>query len=254
LKAGQSIGEYAYDLEVQQGINIAEAAAVTEGLQRYIYSSLPSLVDYGVGDKYKYLYHIASKPAIVKHISSKLPDLAKITSYIELSVYYELWSWGTALGPRKGDDGKYYVNYLSDGTVPVAQTSASMDTGPCVLALLKHTPGVTLSANSERLSYETYLRTLCEVKGLPYGGVNNIGFDAFAAGIPGPIGIELAENFAFLEDVAKLVAAGKKKLLLPEDVSFFFCLDFFLISFFMNWICIFFFVFLILFPLFLFER
>ena len=99
LKPGQTINEYAFDLEVSQGINIAEAAAATEGLERYIYSTLPAVSEYGAD--YKNLYHVESKPAIMKHVHEKLPELTKITSEIQLSVYYEIYMWGSAKTPKK---------------------------------------------------------------------------------------------------------------------------------------------------------
>ena len=55
---------------------------------------------------------------------------------------------------------------------------------------------------------------------MPYGGYDEITFEEFAKAIPVPsLGKELAENHVLLEDVYDAVKSGKKKLLLPQDVS-----------------------------------
>ena len=99
LKSGQTINEYCFDLEVQQGKNIADAAAKTAGLQRYIYSSLPDTSK--VKGNYKNLYHIYTKTEIMKYLRKTHPDLAKITSEIQLSIYYEIWYWKLLTSPQK---------------------------------------------------------------------------------------------------------------------------------------------------------
>jgi nucleoside-diphosphate-sugar epimerase len=39
LREGQSVSEYCYELELQQGKNIVDAAAMVPGLQRFVFSS-----------------------------------------------------------------------------------------------------------------------------------------------------------------------------------------------------------------------
>jgi len=41
VKPGQAMNEWAYEYEKQQGMNIFDAAAKTEGLQRLVFSTLP---------------------------------------------------------------------------------------------------------------------------------------------------------------------------------------------------------------------
>lgn len=95
------------------------------------------------------------------------------------------------------------------------------DVGPCVRALVDYQPKVTLSANSDMLSWTEMLKVFCEVKNLPYGGYDELDEEQIAKRFGGSpeVALEAVESLMFLEDIAECVKAGKKKLLLPEDVG-----------------------------------
>lgn len=100
--AGKRINEYAYDREVQQGQNIADAAAdpaVLKTLQRFVYSSLSNVRKWSRG-KYTLVYHFDSKAQVVEYIKNRHPDLNARTSTVQIGEYADNWR-NPALAPHK---------------------------------------------------------------------------------------------------------------------------------------------------------
>jgi hypothetical protein len=99
----KSIGEYAYDLEVQQGKNIADAAAeLVEGLDEvgFIVSTLSNARKCSKG-KYKEVWHFNSKADVFPdYLEEKYPKLAAKTSYLQTG--YFMTSWKLAPGNYVG--------------------------------------------------------------------------------------------------------------------------------------------------------
>ena len=86
VKPGQTMNEFCYDLEVQQGKNIAQAAAKVEGLERLVYSSLSDAKKWSKG-KYTWVYHFDGKAKAVEYIKEELPELAKKMSVLLVSFF-----------------------------------------------------------------------------------------------------------------------------------------------------------------------
>lgn len=86
VKSGQTINEWCYEYEVQQGKNIANAAATVKGLEQFIVSSLCDASKWSKG-KYTWVYHFDSKAHIVDFIKANLSELASKMSVVELGVY-----------------------------------------------------------------------------------------------------------------------------------------------------------------------
>ena len=98
LKDGQKINEYALDYEVKRAKNIAEAAAETEGLKRFITSALPN-ANLCTGGKLKHVYHFDGKATVVQYIKENLTELAKKMSVVYIGSY--MTNWGKGLQPRQ---------------------------------------------------------------------------------------------------------------------------------------------------------
>ena len=98
LKPGQTINEYCYDVEVQQGKNVADVAASMEGLDRFIVSALCDVKKWSRG-KYTSVYHFDSKARIVEYVKEKYPKLAEKMSVVQLGGYMN--NWKTGLKPTK---------------------------------------------------------------------------------------------------------------------------------------------------------
>jgi enoyl-[acyl-carrier-protein] reductase (NADH) len=90
----KSIGEYAYDLEVEQGKNIADAAAkVADGLDEvgFIVSTLSNARKCSKG-KYKELWHFNSKADVFPdYLKETHPVLAAKTSYLQTGYFMTSW-------------------------------------------------------------------------------------------------------------------------------------------------------------------
>ena len=100
LREGQIMNELCFDLEVQQGRNIADAAAKTETLERYIWSSLSDVKKWSKG-KYTWVYHFDSKAKVAEYIKEELPELAEKMSVLQIGLYATHWQSAPFLAPQK---------------------------------------------------------------------------------------------------------------------------------------------------------
>lgn len=99
-KPGQELVEYCYEVELQQGKNIADAAATVPNLFRYIFSSMANATTSSNG-KYAKLYHMDSKAEAAVYAQS-LPTLAGKFSQIQAPIYFQLpWEWRLPTTPKK---------------------------------------------------------------------------------------------------------------------------------------------------------
>ncbi len=89
-------------LEIDQGKNLADAAANVPGLERFVFSPLANVKKWSKG-KYTNMYHFDGKAAVVGYVESALPQLAAKMSQIQLGIYLDNWkSIGAAIyTPRK---------------------------------------------------------------------------------------------------------------------------------------------------------
>ncbi|GAB1315450.1 hypothetical protein MFIFM68171_05660 [Madurella fahalii] len=75
----------AMDVEVQQGINLALAASQTEGLEHYVWSTLPDIQSISQG---KYVVpHFEGKSRVDRYIRGELPELAEKTTFLWVTFY-----------------------------------------------------------------------------------------------------------------------------------------------------------------------
>jgi hypothetical protein len=93
---GKSIGQYAYELELEQGKNIADAVArEIDSLDEvgFIASTLCSARNSSKG-KYKELWHFDSKADIFpSYVEEKHPALARKTSYLHTGYFFTSWRY-----------------------------------------------------------------------------------------------------------------------------------------------------------------
>ena len=91
VKPGQTLNEYCYDFEVQQGKNVADAAATVENLDRFILSAL-SYTKKLSKEKYTHVYHFDAKAAIVEYVREQHPKLAAKMSVVQAGMYMSNWT------------------------------------------------------------------------------------------------------------------------------------------------------------------
>jgi hypothetical protein len=96
----QDITEYCFHVELQQGKNIADAAATVPELKRFIFSSMANATKWSEG-KFRTLYHMDSKALVVDYAKT-LPNLNGKFSQVQAPIYYNLpWEWGLPTTPKK---------------------------------------------------------------------------------------------------------------------------------------------------------
>lgn len=100
LKEGQTMNEFCFDLEVEHGENMANAAAKVETLERYVWSSLSDAKKWSKG-KYTWVYHFDGKAKVTDYIKDALPDLAKKMSVLQIGLYATHWQASPFLAPKK---------------------------------------------------------------------------------------------------------------------------------------------------------
>lgn len=91
---GKSIGQYAYELEVEQGKNIVDAVArevVSLDDVGFIASTLCNARESSNG-KYQELWHFDGKADVFpKYVHERYPELVKKTSYLHTGYFFTSW-------------------------------------------------------------------------------------------------------------------------------------------------------------------
>ncbi|EHK99618.1 putative NmrA-like family domain-containing protein 1 [Glarea lozoyensis 74030] len=119
LKEGQSVREMCYDLEFQQGKNIADAVATVRDLEMFIWSSLSDAKKWS-GGKYPGVYHFDCKAHVIDYIEEKYPELAARMNVLMMGLFVTNWKWGEASVPwKKLPDGTMRLRVPGSGDVPI---------------------------------------------------------------------------------------------------------------------------------------
>ncbi|RYP76878.1 hypothetical protein DL769_003533 [Monosporascus sp. CRB-8-3] len=159
--AGRSIGEYASDLELAQGINVANAASdpnIISTLEKFVFSTLTAVKRIS-GGKYRHAYEFDSKAAVETYIRKELLGLRDRLSTVTMGIYQETWRDIPAFRPHKQQDGTFtYVRLKCPGVHDAnPEVVALRDTGAFVAALvLHHPPGTDVLGASEIISKPDY--------------------------------------------------------------------------------------------------
>ena len=98
LKPNQTMREFCYEIEYNQGKNIADAVATVEGLELFVWSSLSAAKRWRKG-KYLGVYYFDSKADVVAYIGKSLPALAAKMSILQMGLFLTNWKWGQAAVP-----------------------------------------------------------------------------------------------------------------------------------------------------------
>lgn len=98
LKPNQTLREWCYETEVQQGKNIADAVATVKTLELFIWSTLSQASKWSKG-KYTGVYHFDSKAAVVDYINEKYPEVVKKMNLLQMGLFITNWKWGQGAVP-----------------------------------------------------------------------------------------------------------------------------------------------------------
>ncbi|KAL8747111.1 MAG: hypothetical protein Q9190_000974 [Brigantiaea leucoxantha] len=200
-KQGKHIGQLSYDLEYEQGRNIADAAAKTAGLERFIVSMTCSTSKCS-GGRFSHIFHFDAKAAMITYVKSTHPDLAAKMSELNMGVFFRAWKFAPIAAPRQMDDGTHHLTLPCNPNTPIPFVDPANDTGPFVRALLtKLDPGVQLYGESSLMSWNEWLALWGRVKGKEVV-FEKIGVEDLEAELsktfPQGFGTELGEMYEFM--------------------------------------------------------
>ncbi|KAF2096457.1 putative hscarg dehydrogenase [Rhizodiscina lignyota] len=215
--AGKTINEYAYDLEVVQGINMAEAAAspeVFKTLERFVFSSLAEVRKW-TGGKYKWVWHFDSKAEIVNYIKEKLPELDARSSFVQIGHYMTNWKLFPAMAPQKQPDGSFLVQKPEAPECLIPWVATERDTGAFVKALVEMPAGKQIIGVSEYMTWPEWTKLWGRVLGVEAKFVQ-LPMDQFLSDVPEVLKRELYESFAFNAEFGW--TGGDPDVLKPTDL------------------------------------
>ncbi|PMD33833.1 NAD(P)-binding protein [Hyaloscypha variabilis F] len=213
LAPNQTLREWCYALEVQQGKNIADAVATVDGLQLFIWSSLSDAGKWSRG-KYRGVLHFDSKAHVVDYIHERYPKLAEKMSILQLGLFVTNWKWGQGARP----DNSLALRIPGEGNMPIPLLVPS-DAGAFAKALTLVTPGKNLLAFGDLLTWEDYIKMWSRITGVPasFERKTVAEHDKFA---PGGYGEEMGEMYAYALEFGYW-GAGDKTVVFAKDVSAF---------------------------------
>lgn len=207
------IGAAAFDIEVQQGKNVAEAAAAVPSLERLVWSTLPHVREVS-GGKYTQVFHFDSK-AVVLDYMLQVPELrGKVSSVLMGGFLSNFVSMD--LFKLRLVDGTAVLRCLFREDGPFPLVDVEKDTGAFVKALIDAPAPRHLLGVSETLSMAQFLALFSEETGISSRYERTPDEEMTKDDVTG-LGREFLETFKFVEEFA--YTGGDTEALLPEDVS-----------------------------------
>ncbi|KAH7389162.1 putative hscarg dehydrogenase [Cadophora sp. MPI-SDFR-AT-0126] len=194
IASGRDPKIYAYDREIEQGLNIAEVAAsppVIKTLQRFIYSSLADATKWS-GGKYTTVYHFDCKVEVIRVIREKYPELAAKMSELQMGHYVENWRAFPPMAPQKLGDGSFVMRRPNAAGLRLPFVVARKDTGEFVKALVDLPVGTAMT-----------MPQFMEIWGKVHGvkvAYEQVSYDEFFEGVPTILKEEIGDSFKFIED------------------------------------------------------
>lgn len=219
--AGRSFEEYAGDLEMQQGINVATAAcdpSVLSTLEKFVFSTL-SAVKRISGGKFKHAYEFDSKAAAEQYMREQLPELNSRLSTINMGIFQETWKDIPAFRPHKLSNGTFeYVQLKASGS-PLAypEVVARRDTGVFVEALVLHHPaGTDVMGAAEIVTRGEYAAIWGRTMGVETR-VRDVSEEEYAEYLPEGYKVGMLDMFLFFADHG--YAGGNPKVKTPAELG-----------------------------------
>lgn len=219
--AGRSIGEYAGDLELAQGINIAKAASdprVLSTLEKFVFSTLAPVRKIS-GGKYRHAYEFDSKAAVETYIREELPGLRDRLSTVTMGIYQETWKEIGVFRPHKQPDGTFqYVRLKCPGTHEAnPEVIASRDTGAFAEALvLRHPPGTDVLGASAIITKPDYAALWGRTMGVK-AAVKDVSEEEYVSYVPEEIRDTMVDLMKFFAEYG--YAGGNPKVKTPAELG-----------------------------------
>ncbi|KAJ9191950.1 hypothetical protein DTO164E3_8600 [Paecilomyces variotii] len=168
--AGISCRRYAYNVELRQGKNIADAAARTvDSLDDngFIASTL-SHAKKCSGGKLNELYHFDAKADVFpRYVRDKYPRLARKMSCVQTGFFMSSWKLVTELWFGKLPDGTIQMRFPTSPDAPIPHLDVNADTGNFVYAISQLPPGRSYIAAGSTCSWTEYMRLWSKITRVP---------------------------------------------------------------------------------------
>lgn len=200
---GITCRRYAYDVELQQGKNIADAAATTVDTlddNGFLVSTLSHAAKCSKG-KYTELYHFDSKADIFPYyVREKYPELAKKMSCIQTGFFMTSHRILPESYFQKQPDGSFQMRFPTPPSRLIPHLDVNADTGNFVYAVHQMPPGKDYIAYGENVGFEKYLSEFAKATGARTS-YKEITFDDMVADTADrDCGIEVAWMFVYSVD------------------------------------------------------
>lgn len=178
ISEGSTPNKYAFDREVEQGINIAEAAAsptTLKTLERFVLSSLSDARKWSHGI-YTNIYHNDCKAEIIRTIQTRFPELAARMSTAQIGHYVRNWQASPPLAPQKQPDGSFLIQRTFSPEYKMPFVVTHKDTGAFVKALVDLPPRKNLLGVSEHMTWPEWTKLWGDVLGVKRKMMTRFGF------------------------------------------------------------------------------
>jgi len=214
---GKPANELCFELELQQGKNIFDAAAQTQGLGRLIFSDLVNASKWS-GGKYNYVLHFDSKAFAVEYAQEKYPELWTKTSLVRLGVYLENFLTSPFMIPKKDEEGVFVFSGLGSSESVLPMVAGAVETGAITKVLVEVPAGKYVLAYRELIKLEPFVEAWSKFLGLKariqYGGiVASMGQMA----VPEELKKEIIETFAYCGEFGYWSA--EEAVIHPKDIG-----------------------------------
>ncbi|KAK1758992.1 hypothetical protein QBC47DRAFT_436458 [Echria macrotheca] len=216
---GVSCRRYAYDVELAQGKNIADAAAATvDSLDAngFLVSTL-SHAGKCSGGKLTEVYHFDSKADVFPgYVNDRYPELAAKMSCIHTGYFMTSHRILPSSYFQKLEDGSFQMRFPTRPDRPVPHLDVNTDTGNFVYAVSKMPPGKAYIAAGSFAGFGEYLRLFGEVTGARTS-YKQVSYDEMVADADDKdTGIETAYMYMYADDPGY---DGGMELLTAEDLK-----------------------------------
>ncbi|KAK5171423.1 uncharacterized protein LTR77_004567 [Saxophila tyrrhenica] len=202
-REGISIGQLCYNLEYEQGKNIADAAAHPNVLATLdetglIASTLSNARECSKG-KYTELYHFDAKADVFpKYVEKQHLELAKKTSYLQTGMFMSSWHYMPQRWPGKQADGSFVARMATAADSVLPHLDVNSDTGYYVKALAQLPAGKTAMAAGQWSSWGGWMEGWA--RGMETDparvGYEQVSVEEMSEGM-GAFGKEVAEMFEY---------------------------------------------------------
>ncbi|PSN59356.1 NAD(P)-binding protein [Corynespora cassiicola Philippines] len=188
------------EIEEEQGMNIARAAAAISTLEHYIWSTTPSAKRVFKGKLIT--PHMDYKANVDARIRSELPELAKITSYLYFGYYPQNMAFFPLIKPIQHPGNGQYIQTLPTKPDAKILLSGDMTVNPGIwvrqiLATGRKAYGRYSNVALEKWTFQEMMDVWSEITGKK-GVFMETTIDAWTA-LWGPAGNELGLQFKFGE-------------------------------------------------------